>query len=108
MSSVNASSEGDPERVLLDPDQKNFSEIADDCQITASRRLNSNTDLSTTNETRGNVTVEAGQLSVNEKNLDWEIHTHHNDNSDTFGGNFSQPRGHIKSVTSINFLIIKS
>ena len=46
--------------------------------MTASNRLNFNTDLNSEVGTRGNLAVEAGELSVYEKNLDWQTHTHHN------------------------------
>ena len=47
--------------------------------MTASSRINSDTDLSRIGETCGNITVEGVDLLVNERNIDWQTHTHHND-----------------------------
>ena len=45
--------------------------------MTASGRMNSHTDIKNIDETRGNITVEGGELLVNERNIDWQTHTHH-------------------------------
>ena len=45
--------------------------------MTASSKINSRTDSNRIDETRGNITVEEGDLLVNEKNLDRQTHTHH-------------------------------
>ena len=45
--------------------------------MTASSRINSHTDLSRIDETRGKITVEVGGLLVNEKNIDQKTHAHH-------------------------------
>ena len=45
--------------------------------MTASSRINSHTDLNRIDETRGNITVEEGDLLVNEKNIDRQTHAHH-------------------------------
>ena len=44
--------------------------------MTASSKIHSRTDLNRIDETRGNITVEEGDLLVNEKNLDRQTHTH--------------------------------
>ena len=78
MKSINTSSGRDVLSVLPDPDHKVFSGIVESLQMTTSGRINSNTDLSKIDETRGNITAEGIDLSVDEKNLDWRTHTHHN------------------------------
>ena len=45
--------------------------------MTASSRINLQTDLNRFDETRGNVTVTEKSLLVNEKNIDRQTHTHH-------------------------------
>ena len=45
--------------------------------MTASSRINSHTDLNRIDETRGNITVEEGDLLVNEKNIDRQTYSHH-------------------------------
>ena len=78
MQSVNASSGRVVDSVLTDPDRRNFSGIFEGLQITASSRINSNTDLSNIEETRSNIPVEGGDLLVNKKKFDRQTHTHHN------------------------------
>ena len=46
-------------------------------QMTASSRTNLHTDLIRVDETRGNITVEEGDLLVNEKNIDRQTYAHH-------------------------------
>ena len=76
--SINASSERAVDGVEPDPDQWNFSGQIEGLQMTASSRINLNRDLNKTDETRGNITVEAGDLPVNERNFDRQTHTRHN------------------------------
>ena len=45
--------------------------------MTVSSRTNSHIGLSRIDETRGNITVEEGDLLVNEKNIDRHAYTHH-------------------------------
>ena len=45
--------------------------------MTASSRLHSHTDLNRIDETGGNITVEVGDLLVNEINVDPQTRTHH-------------------------------
>ena len=67
MKSVNASSARNPESVILDPHQIDLSKNALGLQLTPSSRVNSNRDLTRINEICGNITVEAGELSGNER-----------------------------------------
>ena len=76
--SINASCGKDPKSVCFDPDQKHFSRKADGLQMTVSSRLNSNIDSSKIDEIRAKTIVEEGELSVIEKNCDWQTHTHYN------------------------------
>ena len=46
--------------------------------MTASSRIHSRTDLNGIDEIHGNITVEEGDLLVNEKNIEQQTHTHHN------------------------------
>ena len=77
MKSVNASSGHRVGSVVLDPDQRDFSRSIGSLQMIASSRINSHTDLNRIDETRGNFTVEGGELLVNEKNIDRQTHAHH-------------------------------
>ena len=45
--------------------------------MNASSRMNSHTNLNGIGETHGNITVEEGDLMVNEKNFDRQTHAHH-------------------------------
>ena len=49
-------------------------------QMIASSRINLRTDLNWFDETCSNITVEEGDLSVNERNFDQQTHTHHINN----------------------------
>ena len=60
----------DPCGLVLKGDQRDFSGNIENHQMTASSRLNSKTDLKSIHEIRGNITVEAGDLSVCERNFD--------------------------------------
>ena len=54
---------------VLEPDRRDFSGKIEGLQITASSRINSHTDFNRTDEIRGNITVEGGDLLVNEGTL---------------------------------------
>ena len=56
-----------PSSVVLGPDQKEFLGNINSLQMIASSRLNSNTNISGIDESRGNVAVEKSELSVVEK-----------------------------------------
>ena len=45
--------------------------------MTASNRLNSNTEQNLIDDTCGNITVEAGEFSINAKNFYRQTHTQH-------------------------------
>ena len=77
MKSVNESSGRVIDSVVPDPDQRDFSGIIEDLQMTVSNRINSNTDLSKIDETFGNNTVEVSNLLVNERNFDRQTQTLH-------------------------------
>ena len=62
---------------VLEPERRIFSGNFEGLQMTASSRIDSRTDLNGVDETRGNVTVEEGDLLFNEKNSDRQLHTHH-------------------------------
>ena len=61
---------------VLDPDQRVFLGAVEGLQMTDSSRLVSRTDLNMIDETRGSITVEEGDLLVNEKTIDRQSHTH--------------------------------
>ena len=69
MKSVNASSGHGIDSVLLDPEQGDLSGNIKSPKTTASRRLNLHTHLNRIDETRGNITVERGDLLVNRRNI---------------------------------------
>ena len=76
MKSVTASAGRYPRRVLLKPKLRDFPGNTEGLQMTASKELTqpSNIDwIIWIDEFRGNITVEAGELSANERNFD---HTH--------------------------------
>ena len=77
MKSVNASNRQDTESVVPDPDQRDFSGFMEGLQITTSSSIISNSKLNKIDETPGNIAVEGGDLSVNEKNVDRQTRTHH-------------------------------
>ena len=62
---------------VMKPDQRDFSGNVEGPQITASSKIHSRTDLNRIDETRGNITIEEGDLMVNKKNIDRQSHTHH-------------------------------
>ena len=45
--------------------------------MTASRRINSHTDLNRIDQTHGNITLEEGDLLVNEEIIDRQTYAHH-------------------------------
>ena len=67
MKADNASSGHGVGSVVMDPDQREFSGNIEGLQMTASSRKNSHTDLKRLDETRSNITVEGGDLLVNER-----------------------------------------
>ena len=77
MKSVIASCRRGLNSVVLDPDLRGVSGIIEGFQATASRRINSNTDLFSIDETRGNFMLQGGYLTVVERNFDRQAHTHH-------------------------------
>ena len=77
--SINASSERDPGSVILNPDRRDFSGNADGFQMNASSWLDSISDLNRLDEACSNITVEVGDLFVNEGNSDQQTYTYHNE-----------------------------
>ena len=67
MKSANASSGRIVDGNVLELDQRDFSGNFEGLRLTASSRINSRTDLNRFDETRGNIAVEEGDLTVNEK-----------------------------------------
>ena len=77
MKSANALSERSVDCNVLEPDKRDFLGNIEGLRMTASSRINSLTDLNRIDETRDNMTVEKGDLLVNEKNIDWQTYAHH-------------------------------
>ena len=77
LKSANASSGRSVDSNVLEPDQRDFSGNIEGLQMTALSRINSRTDSNRIDETRDNITVEEGDLLVNERNIDRQTHTHH-------------------------------
>ena len=77
MKSANVSSGRSVDGNVLEPDQRDFSGNIKGLQVTASSRINFRTELNRIDETRGNITVEEVDWLVNERNIDWQTHTHH-------------------------------
>ena len=75
--SVNAFYGRDVSSVVPDPNQKEFPGNIEGLQMTASSRINSITELNKIDETRGNITNESGDLSINGKDFDRQTRTHH-------------------------------
>ena len=46
--------------------------------MTVSSDVSLNTDLNKIDDVRGDITIEGGELSLNERNFDRQTHTHHN------------------------------
>ena len=61
----------------MEPDHREFSGNVEGLQMTASNRTHSRTDLNRIDETHSRITVEEGDLMVNEKNIDRQSHTRH-------------------------------
>ena len=76
MKSANAPSGRSVDGNVLDSDQRDLLGNIEGLRMTASSRINSHTDLNRTDETRGNITVEEGDLLVNEKNIDRQTYAH--------------------------------
>ena len=77
MKSSNVSSRRNLDGNVLERDQSDFSENFEGPHLTASIRKNYYTDLNKIDETRGNSTVEIGDLWVNEGNIELQTHTLH-------------------------------
>ena len=67
---VKASSGRDFVSIVPDPDQRDFTGNIEGLQMTASSRMNSNTNLNKIVETRVNITVEGSDLSLSETSFD--------------------------------------
>ena len=78
MKLTNASSGWSADGNVLDPNQRDFLGNVEGLQMTASSRKDSRTDVNMIDETRDNITIEEGDLVVNEKKIDRQLHTHHN------------------------------
>ena len=63
--------------VLPDTDRRYFSRNVEGLPMTASSRKKCHTDLNRIDDTRGSITVEAGDLAVNERNFDRQAHSLH-------------------------------
>ena len=63
--------------VVLDLDRRDFSRYVESLLMTASGRITSTADPNSNDETRGNITVQAGDFSVSDRNVDRQTHTHH-------------------------------
>ena len=77
MKSANTFSEWSVGDNVLEPDQRDFLGNIEGLRMSASSRVNSHTDLNRIDETRDNITVEEGDLLVNERNIDRQTHAHH-------------------------------
>ena len=73
--SVNASPGRGVRSVALEPDQRDLSGNFEGLQMIISSKINSYTDFNGFDETRGNITVEGGDLTVNEKKTLTAKHT---------------------------------
>ena len=77
MKSINASSGHGVGNVILHFNQRDFLGIIESLQMTASSSINSHIYLIGNDESHGYITVEGGDLSANERNIDRQTHTHH-------------------------------
>ena len=77
MKSANAHSGQSGDGNVLEPDQRDFLGNIEGLQMSASRRINSHTEIKRIDETHGSITVEEGDLLVNEKNIDRQTYAHH-------------------------------
>ena len=80
MKSANAHPERSVDGDVLESDQRDFLGNVENLRMTASSRINSRTDINRIDKTRGNITLEEGELLVNENNIDRQTHGHHNRN----------------------------
>ena len=78
MKSVNASSGRGVDSFVLDPDWRDFLGNIESLQMIAQSRINSHTHLNRIDETRGSITVQGGDLTINEKNFERQAHNHRN------------------------------
>ena len=78
MHSANAPSGRSVDGNVLELDQKDFLGNIEGLRVNASSWMNSNADLNRIDETRGKITVEEGDLLVNEKNIDRQSYSAHN------------------------------
>ena len=69
LKSVDLTSGRKPGSIVVHPDERTFSLTTDSLRMTASSKLNSNTDSRRNQETSGNITGEASELLVNEISL---------------------------------------
>ena len=69
MKSANAPSGRSVDGIVLERDQRDFLGNIEGLRLTASSRRNSHTELNRIDETRGNITVEEGDLLVNKRTL---------------------------------------
>ena len=76
MKSVNASSGHGLGSFVFDPGQRDFPGNIEGLRMTASNRINSHTDFNRIDETRGNITVEGGDLLVDDRNIDQQPPSH--------------------------------
>ena len=67
MKSANAPTERSVDGNALEPEQRDFLGNVEGLRMNASSRLNSLTEFHRIDETRGNITVEEGDLLVNKK-----------------------------------------
>ena len=74
--SATAPSERSVDGNVLEPDQRDFLGHTEGLRMTASKRTYSHTDLNRIDETRGNITVEEGDLLVNKENFNRQTYAH--------------------------------
>ena len=84
MKSANAPSGRSVDGKVVEPDQRDFLGNIKSLRMAASSTINSHTDLNRIDETRGDITVEEGDLLVNEKNIDRRTYAHQGISSDIF------------------------
>ena len=77
MKSVFAFSGLAADKIVPDPDQRYFSGKFEGLQMIAPSGIDSSTDLKKFDGTHGSITVEGGDLLVNERNFDGRAHAHH-------------------------------
>ena len=77
MMSANALSGRSVHGNVLEPDQRDFLGNIEGLRMTGSSRMYSHTDLNRIDETHGYITVEEGDLLVNEKNIDRQTYADH-------------------------------